>query len=160
MKILICNHYINSILATCEWLLTIGETIKLAVEFYVGHLSGYNFHLFYKPEILFDETFQYDNRIYVEFNHLYHWHQFMPETFNVAGDHYSIKDFMFNTKPVLKHGTGAFVDAMSKSLGGRVRLIYIIIRFNCGCYIIVIWSLYITVITHHKNNNNNKQAKL
>ena len=47
----------------------------------------------------------------------------MPEKFNVAGTHYTIKDFMFTTEPVLKHGTRAFVDAMSKSLGGKVRAI-------------------------------------
>ena len=98
----------------------IGETIKLAVEFYITHLASYHFKLFYKPEILFDEAFQYDNRIYVEFNHLYHWHPFMPETFNIAGTDYTIEDFIFKTEPVLKHGTGAFIDAMSKSLGGKV----------------------------------------
>ena len=114
---------INYCLILISILSNVGETIKLAIEFYVGHLGGYNFHLFYKPEILFDETFQYDNRIYIEFNHLYHWHQFMPEEFNIAGTYYTIKDFMFTAEPVLKHGTQAFVDAMSKSLGGKVRVV-------------------------------------
>ncbi len=93
----------------------------MAVQYYVGHLASYNFHLLYKPEVLFDETFQYDNRIYIEFNHLYHWHPLMPEKFVIDGTVYSINDFMFTSEPVLKHGMRAFVDAMSKSLGGQVR---------------------------------------
>ena len=106
----------------------------MAVEYYVQHLAHYNFLLFYKPEVFFDETYQYDNRIYVEFNYLYHWHQFMPETFNVDGTVYSIDDCMYTTEPVLKHGIRAFVDAMSKSLGGQVRSIHREIEsMNAGC---------------------------
>ena len=49
----------------------------------------------------------------------------MPETFNVDGTVYTIKDFLFTPEPVLKHGMSAFVDAMSKSLGGKVRISYV-----------------------------------
>ena len=40
------------------------------------------------------------------------------------GTVYSIDDCMYTTEPVIKHGTRAFVDAMSKSLGGQVRIIH------------------------------------
>ncbi len=55
----------------------------------------------------------------------------MPEEFNVDGTVYTIGDFMFTSEPVLKHGMRAFVDAMSKSLGGKVKWnILTVIKFN------------------------------
>ncbi|XP_075944423.1 prostaglandin G/H synthase 2 isoform X2 [Anarhichas minor] len=66
-------------------LILIGETIKIVIEDYVQHLSGYNFKLKFDPELLINQRFQYQNRIASEFNTLYHWHPLMPESFQVAG---------------------------------------------------------------------------
>lgn len=41
----------------------LGETIKIVIEDYVQHLSLYHFKLSFQPELLFDQPFQYQNRI-------------------------------------------------------------------------------------------------
>ncbi|XP_010187005.1 PREDICTED: prostaglandin G/H synthase 2 isoform X2 [Mesitornis unicolor] len=66
-------------------LVLIGETIKIVIEDYVQHLSGYHFKLKFDPELLFNQRFQYQNRIAAEFNTLYHWHPLLPDTFQIAG---------------------------------------------------------------------------
>ena len=46
--------------------------IKIVVEDYVQHISGYRFKLVYDPEIVFGDDLQYQNRISLEFNFAYH----------------------------------------------------------------------------------------
>lgn len=84
------------------------------------HLSNYNFKLTYSPELLFDRRFQYQNRISAEFNHLYHWHPLMPNTFNISGQEYAMHDFMFHPEVVFKHGLANVVDSMSRQRAGQV----------------------------------------
>nr|KAG5712100.1 hypothetical protein BaRGS_020826 [Batillaria attramentaria] len=91
---------------------TKGETIKIVIEDYVQHLSNYNFRLVFEPELLFGERFQYQNRIMLEFNHLYHWHPLMPNTFNISGKEYAMKDYMFHSELVVKHGLVNVLDSM------------------------------------------------
>ncbi|XP_078594308.1 prostaglandin G/H synthase 2-like [Branchiostoma floridae x Branchiostoma japonicum] len=100
-------------------LILIGETIKIVIEEYVQHLAGNNFQLFWDPELLFEERLQYQNRISVEFNHLYHWHVLMPDQFHIHGTMYTMEDYLFNNDIVLKHGLNATVDAMSRQIAGR-----------------------------------------
>nr|KAF6434259.1 prostaglandin-endoperoxide synthase 1 [Molossus molossus] len=66
-------------------LILIGETIKIVIEEYVQQLSGYFLQLKFDPELLFGVQFQYQNRIAMEFNHLYHWHPLMPDSFKIGG---------------------------------------------------------------------------
>uniref|UniRef100_A0A8C9JIZ7 Prostaglandin G/H synthase 1 n=1 Tax=Panthera tigris altaica TaxID=74533 RepID=A0A8C9JIZ7_PANTA len=66
-------------------LILIGETIKIVVEEYVQQLSGYFLQLKFDPELLFGVQFQYQNRIAMEFNQLYHWHPLMPDSFKIGG---------------------------------------------------------------------------
>lgn len=114
----------------------LGETIKIVIEDYVQHLSNYHYKLLFNPELLFGEQFQYQNRIAVEFNHLYHWHPLMPDEFNINGTKYNLKDFMFHPEIVVKHGMREFVDSMSRQRAG----------FVC------IMSLYWIFITNKKQN--------
>ena len=102
-----------------------GETIQIVIVDYVKHLSNYNFDLIFNPELLFDEQFQYQNRIALEFNHLYHWHPLMPDEFNITGTIYTLKDFMFHPEIVVKHGLSDFVDSLSKQRAGMVNALYI-----------------------------------
>ncbi|CAL8349809.1 prostaglandin G/H synthase 2 [Gadus morhua] len=101
-------------------LILIGETIKIVIEDYVQHLSGYNFKLKFDPELLFNQRFQYQNRISSEFNTLYHWHPLMPEAFHIEEQVYSYKQFVFNTSVVTNHGIGNLVDSFTKQVSGRV----------------------------------------
>lgn len=101
-------------------LFPVGETIKIVIEEYVQHLSGYHFKLKFDPELLFNQQFQYQNRISSEFNTLYHWHPLMPDDFHIQGDVYSYKQFLFNTSMVTDYGISSLVDSFTKQIAGRV----------------------------------------
>uniref|UniRef100_A0A8C7Z723 Prostaglandin G/H synthase 2 n=1 Tax=Oryzias sinensis TaxID=183150 RepID=A0A8C7Z723_9TELE len=101
-------------------LILIGETIKIVIEDYVQHLSGYNFKLKFDPELLFNQRFQYQNRISSEFNTLYHWHPLMPDSFHIEEKEYSYKEFVFNTSVLTEHGINNLVESFSQQIAGRV----------------------------------------
>ena len=97
-----------------------GELIKIVIEDYVNHLANYNLKLIYKPDLLFGDGYDYDNRIHLEFNHMYHWHPFSPDEYNISGTIYPFKDFEYHSEIVVKHGMRNFVESMSRSLAGKV----------------------------------------
>lgn len=98
-----------------------GETIKIVIEDYVQHLSGYNFKLKFDPELLFNDRFQYQNRISSEFNTLYHWHPLMPDEFHIQDEVYNYKQFLFNTSILTDHGVNSLVESFTNQIAGRVR---------------------------------------
>ncbi|XP_072096493.1 prostaglandin G/H synthase 1-like [Mobula birostris] len=101
-------------------LILIGETIKIVIEDYVQHLSGYHFSMQFNPELLFKEQFQYRNRIAVEFNHLYHWHPLMPDTFQVKGHDYKYEDFLFKPNVLLDEGVDTLLESFTVQRAGRI----------------------------------------
>ncbi|XP_015222331.1 prostaglandin G/H synthase 1 [Lepisosteus oculatus] len=101
-------------------LIIIGETIKIVIEEYVQHLSGYHLKLKFDPELLFGDQFQYRNRIAVEFNHLYHWHPLMPDSFQIKGEEITYKDFLFNTSILFTYGVETLVESFSKQIAGQI----------------------------------------
>uniref|UniRef100_A0A8C1CQB7 Prostaglandin G/H synthase 2 n=2 Tax=Cyprinus carpio TaxID=7962 RepID=A0A8C1CQB7_CYPCA len=101
-------------------LILIGETIKIVIEDYVQHLSGYHFKLKFDPELLFSERFQYQNRIASEFNTLYHWHPLMPDNFQIQDQVYGHHQFVFNNSILTKHGIRNMVESFTKQKSGRV----------------------------------------
>lgn len=101
-------------------LILIGETIKIVIEDYVQHLSGYFLKLKFDPELLFGVQFQYRNRIAVEFNQLYHWHPLMPDNFNILGQDYNYSTFIYNTSMLTDYGVEALVESFSKQIAGKI----------------------------------------
>ncbi|XP_004424973.1 PREDICTED: prostaglandin G/H synthase 2 [Ceratotherium simum simum] len=101
-------------------LILIGETIKIVIEDYVQHLSGYHFKLKFDPELLFNQQFQYQNRIAAEFNTLYHWHPLLPDTFQIDDQEYNFQQFLYNNSLLLEHGLTQFVESFSRQIAGRV----------------------------------------
>ncbi|KAJ6652846.1 hypothetical protein lerEdw1_010564, partial [Lerista edwardsae] len=101
-------------------LILIGETIKIVIEDYVQHLSGYHLRLKFDPELIFGVQFQYQNRIAVEFNQLYHWHPLMPDSFVVQGHEYSYEQFVYNTTMLTDYGVEALVEAFSRQPAGQI----------------------------------------
>ncbi|NXF46650.1 PGH1 synthase, partial [Oceanites oceanicus] len=101
-------------------LILIGETIKIVIEDYVQHLSGYFLSLKFDPELLFGTQFQYRNRIAVEFNQLYHWHGLMPDSFIIQGEEYSYEQFLYNTSMLMDYGVEELVESFSKQVAGRI----------------------------------------
>ncbi|XP_053325241.1 prostaglandin G/H synthase 2 [Spea bombifrons] len=101
-------------------LILIGETIKIVIEDYVQHLSGYNFKLKFDPQLLFKQRFQYQNRIAAEFNTLYHWHPLLPDTFQINEKEYNYQQFLYNNSVLLQHGISEMVESFTKQNAGRV----------------------------------------
>ncbi|XP_076873518.1 prostaglandin G/H synthase 2 isoform X2 [Brachyhypopomus gauderio] len=101
-------------------LILIGETIKIVIEDYVQHLSGYHFKLKFDPEILFNQRFQYQNRISSEFNTLYHWHPLMPDGFHIQDEVYNYSQFLFNTTLLTDYGISNLVESFTNQIAGRV----------------------------------------
>ena len=122
-----------------------GEMIKIVVEDYVQHLSSYNYHLTFKPQLLFGEPFQYQNRIAIEFNHLYHWHPLMPDDFNINGTKYNLKEFVFHPEILVKHGIREFVDSLSKQRAGAVSYFqnFQFYRENTVKHFLFAWTLFL-----------------
>ncbi|KAM9306392.1 prostaglandin G/H synthase 1-like isoform 3-T3 [Pholidichthys leucotaenia] len=101
-------------------LIIIGETIRIVIEEYVQHLSGYLLHLKFDPTLLFNAHFQYGNRIAMEFSQLYHWHPLMPDSFLINGDELSYTQFLFNTTVLTHYGVEKLVDAFSRQHAGQI----------------------------------------
>ena len=122
----------------------LGEIIKIVIEDYVNHLANYNLKLIYKPDLLFNDGYDYDNRIHLEFNHMYHWHPFNPDEYNISGTVYAIDDFLYHSEIVVKHGMREFVDSMSRSLAGKVKLdtsSIVYDNYPCVfCFPMIIWK--------------------
>ncbi|CAK8696012.1 unnamed protein product [Clavelina lepadiformis] len=103
---------------TARLILT-GETIKVVIEDYVQHLSGFHYQLIYDPTIMHDEGFSYHNQIHVEFVLLYHWHALMPDNIRVNDHAYAIRNLLFNPKPFVDAGMAAMVKELSTQFAGR-----------------------------------------
>ncbi|KAM4695994.1 prostaglandin G/H synthase 1 [Rhinophrynus dorsalis] len=101
-------------------LILTGETIKIVIEDYVQHLSGYYLKLKFDPELLFGVQFQYRNRIAVEFNQLYHWHALMPDKFRILDDDFSYSNFLYNTSILTDYGVEALVESFTKQIAGKI----------------------------------------
>lgn len=101
-------------------LIIIGETIRIVIEEYVQHLSGYLLQLKFDPTLLFHSTFQYGNRISLEFSQLYHWHPLMPDTFHIDGDELTYAQFLFNSSVLTHYGVEKLVDAFSRQAAGQI----------------------------------------
>ncbi|KAK5611188.1 Prostaglandin G/H synthase 1 [Crenichthys baileyi] len=101
-------------------LIVIGETIKIVIEEYVQHLSGYLLQLKFDPTLLFHSVFQYGNRIALEFSQLYHWHPLMPDSFHINGDELSYTQFLFNTSVLTHYGVEKLVDSFSRQAAGQI----------------------------------------
>ncbi|KAA0716351.1 Prostaglandin G/H synthase 1 [Triplophysa tibetana] len=96
------------------------ETIHIVIEDYVQHLSGYLLRLKFDPSLLFNSQFQYQNRIAVEFNQLYHWHPLMPDSFQIDGDDIQYSHFIFNTSILTHYGVEKLVQAFSTQPAGQI----------------------------------------
>ncbi|KAL4617393.1 prostaglandin G/H synthase 1-like [Arapaima gigas] len=101
-------------------LIVIGETIRIVIEEYVQHLSGYLLKLKFDPTLIFGSQFQYGNRISVEFTQLYHWHPLMPDSFHIDGNDIPYSQFLFNTSILTHYGVEKLVEAFSKQPAGQV----------------------------------------
>ncbi|TRY94615.1 hypothetical protein DNTS_001872 [Danionella cerebrum] len=103
-----------------EQLFQTSRLIIIVIEDYVQHLSGYRLKLRFDPTLLFTSHFQYQNRIAVEFNQLYHWHPLMPNSFNIDGENIEYPQFIFNTSILTHYGVEKLVEAFSTQPAGQI----------------------------------------
>ena len=68
-----------------QYLPFLGITIKVIIEDYLQCVSNYHLQIQFDPTLIHDQSFNFANRVFVEHNHLYHWHQMMPDEFNIDG---------------------------------------------------------------------------
>ena len=99
----------------------LGETIKIVVEDYVQHISGYNFKLLYDPELLHGTALSYHNKIHVEFQLLYRWHALMPDHLVNNNTSLSIQETLFNPKPFVEAGMKNWVEDATRQYANKVR---------------------------------------
>lgn len=97
-----------------------GQIIRIIIEEYVHHLSGYHLKLKFEPSLLFNVRFEYSNRIALEFCHLYHWHPLMPDAFLIDGDEIPLTSFLYNTSLLMHYGVEKMVEGFSRQSAGQV----------------------------------------
>nr|XP_002127674.1 prostaglandin G/H synthase 2 isoform X1 [Ciona intestinalis] len=107
------------IFQTARLVLT-GETIKVVIEDYVQHLSGFHYKLLYDPELVQGGSHSFHNQIHVEFQLLYHWHALMPDQIEFNGKSYTMKRLLFNPEPVVKGGLKRTIEDLSNQWAGQV----------------------------------------
>jgi prostaglandin-endoperoxide synthase 2 len=93
------------------------EVMKIAVEDYVvDHIAfKLKYPLKFRPQVLFNSDWYYGNyRFAIEFNHLYRWHSFFPNTIAVHGKDLPLdagkgnkgeEGLMWNTEVITRPGT-------------------------------------------------------
>lgn len=113
-------QFLTQFPSLCVCIFPSGETIRIVIEEYVQHLSGYLLQLKFDPTLLFNAQFQYTNRIALEFSQLYHWHPLMPDSFLIDSDELSYTQFLFNTSVLTYYGVEKLVDAFSRQVAGQV----------------------------------------
>lgn len=94
---------------------------RITVNDYVGeNLAKGKFKFFLDPTLMHGSPgHQYQNRISVEFNHLYHWHPFIPDAFRIGNDTYTEKGVMWNSSMVLHYGVETLLDSFSRERAGQ-----------------------------------------
>nr|CAB3265267.1 prostaglandin G/H synthase 2-like [Phallusia mammillata] len=102
-------------------LIVTGEMIKVVVEDYVQHMSGFNFKLLYDPELLHGMSFSYHNQVHIEFQLLYRWHSLVPDYFKIDGDDVSVRSLLFNHSAFVDRGMETLMRSFSKQLAGKVQ---------------------------------------
>eukprot|EP01118_Nematostelium_gracile_P017564 TRINITY_DN754_c0_g1_i1.p1 TRINITY_DN754_c0_g1~~TRINITY_DN754_c0_g1_i1.p1 ORF type:complete len:1081 (+),score=310.34 TRINITY_DN754_c0_g1_i1:54-3296(+) len=94
--------------------------MRVTVTDYVGeNLAKGKFLFKFYPDLMHGTKMQWFNRIAIEFNHLYHWHPFLPDQFLIGGKNYSHHDLIFNTEVIHKYGVAHVLDSFSRQMAGE-----------------------------------------
>ncbi|KAB7496601.1 Prostaglandin G/H synthase 2 [Armadillidium nasatum] len=113
-------HWDDEQLYQTARLIIVGEVITITIEDYVQHLSQYRLKLTFNPELVHGTEFQFSNRIYAEFDQLYHWHPFVPDGIKIQDKYYTIMDMAFSNQAVFSHGLESFIEAMATNRAGAL----------------------------------------
>ena len=97
-----------------------GEMIKVVMEDYIQHMSGFKFKLLYEPDLMHETGFSYHNQVHIEFQLLYRWHALVPDYLRINGTPYSIPNLLFNPKPFVDAGLESVIKSFTKQFAGKV----------------------------------------
>jgi len=62
---------------------------------------------------------QYQNRIAIEFNHLYHWHPFLPDIYQFGNTTVSDRKVIWNNSHIYQHGVAGLLQGFSVQHAGE-----------------------------------------
>ncbi len=96
--------------------------LNLTIYEYINSLSRPPVKLYVARSFAENKPWYRTNRIAIEFNLLYRWHSFVPETLEVEGDVLTHMDYRFNNEVLEKYGAAAVIAAASRQPGGQIGL--------------------------------------
>ena len=97
--------------------------IRIVVEEYINHITGFHFQLRLPAPATFSRApWQRPNWMAIEFNLLYRWHSLVPATLRLGGEELAIAETLANTKALTSRGLRAFMLAASQQRAGRIGL--------------------------------------
>ena len=79
--------------------------------------------LIFKPNLIHNEPITFNDDMGFEFSLPFHWHQMLPDSYNIQGHHYNLSDLVFsNNRIVFDHGLDAVIDLMGRTPAGQVEI--------------------------------------
>ncbi len=96
--------------------------LKIVIEEYINHIAPYHFRFRVDAPSGNRESWYWTNWMTVEFNLLYRWHSFVPDTIALADGVLPLTDTVYHTRLVTGAGLGAMFDAASRQPAGEVGL--------------------------------------
>ena len=100
-------------------LIVVGRYLKILIEDYVQHLSGYNLKLLMDCRVAQD-FIQFQSRAYVEFGLMYQWHELMPEFHLINGTRFDVWSLFYQPHFLTRFGTKELVASFSKQQAGAI----------------------------------------
>jgi prostaglandin-endoperoxide synthase 2 len=96
--------------------------IRIVVEEYINHITGYWFRFSLDPASFKNEPWQRTNRMAIEFNLLYRWHSLVASPIEFGGAQLTIEQTLQNTDALIDAGLGRFMTDASQQRSGRIGL--------------------------------------
>jgi prostaglandin-endoperoxide synthase 2 len=96
--------------------------LRIVVEDYIVHISGYDMPLTVQPGFPESEDWYRTNWMAVEFNLLYRWHGLIPDRFAIAGQELGSERMVDANDLLLAHGLDRIVQDASRQKAGRIGL--------------------------------------
>jgi prostaglandin-endoperoxide synthase 2 len=117
-----CQGWDDERLFQTARLANIAQYLRIIIEDYIAHISPTHFKMFVDVGWAEKEDWYRTNRISVEFNLLYRWHQLIPETLSDAVTDLDHKGFRFNNQVLVERGVDACIALASKQPAGAISL--------------------------------------
>ena len=100
-------------------IIELGRLLRIVVEHYVQHLSGYKFNLLWDCELTQDFV-QYSTRAFYEFNLIYQFHSLCPDFQVVNKTVFNSGSLFYQPNFINKYGTREMVKSFSEQIAGQL----------------------------------------